>query len=265
MANALILEPLVPASVLASSTASGRRAANVARDEFGLVWRSDAGAASQWLLFDLGGDTALDTISLHGLFGAQADWLWTVDLASDAQGPFTGAFWAGSAEPLLAGTAMPVSGMGKALWQAPPGAPAVARYVRLTFSGLSGAAVEVSVAVLAAKIQLGRNFRFGAAFGVRPLGTVDWSARGVMLRRRGPKLRGVGISFFNIYRDEAEELVQPMLERVGNDVAIAVVVDPAPHPQRMNRMAFGTLSGNLGTIWQRPNGLQMDINLVALD
>ena len=265
MANALILEPLAPVGAVASSTAPGRRAANVASDYMGMVWRSADGDASPWLVLDLGADRPVDTISLHGLFGAQAGWQWAVDLASAAQGEFTGAYWAGAALPLLAGTALPVSGMGKALWQAPADAPTAARYIRLTFTGLAGAAVEIARAAVAAKIQLGRNFRFGAAAGVRPLGTVDWSARGVLLRRRGNKLRGVGISFFNVYHDEAEGLIRPLLERVGNDNPLVIVTDPEPHAQRMNRMYFGFLTGNLGDIWARPNGFQVDFNMVALD
>ena len=265
MANALILEPRAPVGVVASSTAPGRRAANVANDYMGMVWRSGEGADSQAITLDLGADVPLDTISLHGLFGAQPGWQWTVALASEAQGAFTGAFWTGAALPLLAGSVLPVSGMGKALWQAPADAPALARHVRLTFSGLANAAVEIARAVVAAKIQLGRNFKFGAAAGVRPLGTVDWSARGVLLRRRGNKLRGVGISFFNVYQDEAEGLIRPLLERVGNDNPLVIVTDPEPHAQRMNRMYFGFLTGNLGDIWARPNGFQVDFNMVALD
>lgn len=265
MGNAVIVEPASLAGVTSSTTAEGYRASNVGRDEPGIVWRSRTGSASQVLTIDLGADTPLDTIVLTGLRGAQASWQWAIDLATAAQGAFTGSFWAGSAADLLAGSAMPSSGLGKAFWQAPGGAPAAARYVRLTFSVLANAAVEVSRVVIGTRLQLARNFRFGAAFGVRPLGKVDFTRRGVFQRQRGVKLRGLGISFGHVYRDEVEEQVQPLLERNGNDTALVIVTDPDAHAQRQNRIYFGFLTGDLGTILARPGGYQVDFNLVALD
>ncbi|MGD9470609.1 MAG: hypothetical protein AB7G24_00760 [Novosphingobium sp.] len=264
MANALILKPATPAAVASSSTAAGYRASNTASDRKGLVWRSATGSSSQTLTFDLGEDTGVDSIILFGLYGAQASWQWAVDLATDAQGNFTGSYWSGSAEDLLAGSAMPADGLGKALWQAPAGAPAAARYVRLNFSGLASAAVEVSRAVIGAKFQPARNYRFGAALGVRPLGTLDFSIRGVVLRRRGVKLRGIGLSFFHVHRDELEEQLQPLLEWAGNDEFLAVVTDPAAHEQRQSRIYGGFLTGNIGSIFARPGGFQAEINLVSL-
>lgn len=267
MSNALLLEPATLESVVSSSTATGRRATNVARDPMGLVWRSATGSASQWLRIDLGADVPIDTILLLGLGGTATlgDIEWTVDLATDAQGAFTGSYWAGDTGSLLAGEAMPQSGKGKALWLAPAGAPATARHVRIMFNSLSNASIEVARAVICQRIQLERNFRFGAALGVRPLGEVDFSARGVLLRRRGAKLRGIGISFPHVRRDEIEEKVQPLQERVGNDVAIAIVTDPDAHEQRQKRIYFGFLTGDIGAVWARPGGFQAEFNLVALD
>lgn len=269
MTNALLLEPWPMVAVTASSTASGYSADNVAigdkADMIGLVWRSAAGASSRSLVIDLGENRAVDSLVLLGLLGAQASWDWSIDLATQAQGAFTGAFWAGSSEDLLAGSEMPVNGLGRALWQAPAGAPAVARYVRINFTGLASAAVEVARVIVAAKIQLDRNFQFGAAFGVRPLGSAEFSIRGVLLRRRGKKLRGVGISFGAVHRDEVEAKVQPLLERVGNDSLVAIVTDPSPDAQRQNRIYAGFLTGDLGTIWARPGGFQANFNLVAID
>lgn len=265
MANALFYELLAMTSVSASSTASGFAASNMGLDYMGLVWRSATGSATRSVTIDLGSDKAVDSIALFGLAGALSSWDWAVDLATAAQGAFSGAYWSGSAEDLLAGSAMPTSGLGKALWQAPAGAPASARYVRLNFSNLGGAAVEVARIAVGARIQLDRNFRFGAAFGVRPLGSAEFSARGVLLRRRGKKLRGVGVSFGHVHRDEVESKVQPLLERVGNDTPIVLVTDPAADAQRQSRMFIGFLTGNLGSIWARPGGFQADFNLVALD
>ena len=265
MANALLLEPAVPTAFQVDTAASGYSAYFMARDEMGLVWKSVAGPDACTITVDFGADVAIDTVILFGLAGALPAWTWTIELATAAQGRFTGSWWAGSAETLLAGDVMPTNGLGKALWRAPAGAPAVARYMRITFGGLAGSAVEVSRLVAGQAIQLDRNFKFGAALGVRPLGSVNWSVRGVLLRRRGKKLRGVGISFGNVYRDEVEAKVQPLLERIGNDEAMAIVLDPAADPQRQNRIWFGFLTGDLGSTWARAGGFQADFNLVAVD
>ncbi len=264
MANALLLEPQTPANIAASTTAAGYDAAYMLRDEMGIVWRSATGASAA-ITVDLGADTVIDTVIMLGLAGAQAGWTLVVELATAAQGKFTGSWWTGAAEALLAGTVMPVSGLGKAFWRAPAGAPAAARYMRLTVSGLGGAALEVSRLLAGKAVQLDRNFKFGAALGVRPLGSLDFSARGVLLRRKGKKLRGVGISFPSVYRDEVEAKVQPLLERVGNDTGLAIVLDPAPDAQRQNRIWFGFLTGDLGSTWARAGGFQADFNLVAID
>jgi hypothetical protein len=265
MANAILLEPLAMTAIAADSTASGYAAGNLGSDWMGLVWRSATGASSRSVTVDLGSDRPVTAIMVLGLAGAQPGWDWSIDLATAAQGAFSGSYWSGSAQDLLAGSQMPVSGLGRALWQAPDGAPAAARHVRINFLSLASAAVQASRLVIAEAVQLDRNFRFGAAFGVRSLGTLEFSARGVMLRRKGKKLRGVGISFPHIHRDEVEAKVQPLLERVGTDTPIGLVIDPAADAQRQNRMYFGPLTGDLGTVWARPGGFQADFNLIALD
>lgn len=264
MAHALLLEPLAMESITASNTASGYSAANIGNDYMGLVWKSDTGSATRDIVIDLGEDKPVDTIALHGLAGALGSWQLSVDLATAAQGAFGGAFTAGPAVDLLAGSAMPQSGLGRALYQfASP--PALSRYVRLNFSALGTAAVQVARAVVCKKLQLERNYGYGAARGVRPLGKVDFSVRGVLLRRKGKKLRGLGISYASVKRDEVEEAVQPLLERVGNDELLGIVIDPDADAQRQNRMYLGFLTGDLGTIHARPGGFRADFNLVAID
>ena len=265
MANAILLEPKAMASITASATASGYDPGNVGLDPSGVVWNSGAGSSTRSLTIDLGADTAVDTIVLTGLHDAQPGWTWTIDLATAAQGAFSGAFWTSSSAALLAGEIMPESGLGRAFWQAEAGAPAAARYVRINFAGLAGAAVQVSRVAIGAKIQLERNFQYGAAHGVRPMGAADFSTRGALLARAGVRLRGLGISFLHAHRDEVENRVHPLLERVGNNRPIAIVRDPAPHEQRQNRIYFGVLTGNLGTINRRPGGWQADFNLVDLE
>lgn len=267
MSNAIGYRPLPISAVTASATAAGYDPAYVANDFMGVQWKSPTGAASRSLVIDLGADVAFDTIALFGLTGAQSGWTLLVEAATSAQGSgFPGGSWVGSAAALLAGSAMPTSGRGKSLWTAPAvSPPPPSRYIRLTFGSLSNAAVAVSRVAIGARFQFARNFQFGAAFGVRDLGSFEFSVRGVPLRRRAEKLRSVGISFGNVYRDEVEAIVHPLLELVGNTEPIVLVTDPDAHAQRQNRMYFGPLVGDLGTVWPRANGFEWRANLVGLD
>ncbi|MEQ5789088.1 hypothetical protein J3454_14420 [Erythrobacter sp. NFXS35] len=272
MANALLFRPLDWATITASNTASGFAASNLAPHpvpRMGRIWRSSTGSATRSLTIDLGSDQPLDTIALFGIASAGgapgAGWTWSIDLATAAQGAFSGAFWAGSSATLLAGTVRPVSGKGKALWLAPDGAPAAARYVRINFANLASAAIDVALAAIGQRFQPERNYAYGAAFGVRDLGTLDYSPRGVVLRRPGAKLRGMGLTFRSVHRDEVETTLQRLLERLGNTDPVVLISDPDAHPQRENRMGIGHLTGNLGTVHRVPGFFQSEINFVAVD
>lgn len=267
MSNAIIIPPLAMPAVTASATAAGHDPMYVGNDFLGVVWKSPTGASSRSLVIDLGADTAFDSIALFGLTGAQAGWTLQVEAATAAQGSgFPGGSWVGSAVTLIAGSVMPTSGRGKALWLAPAVSPPPAsRYIRLTFAALSSAAVTVGRVVIGQRIQLHRNFQFGAAFGVRDLGSFDFSARGVPLRRRGEKLRSVGLTFPHVHRDEIEDHAAPLLERIGNTEVIALVTDPDAHEQRQNRMYLGPMVGDLGYVWSRANGFESRANVVGLD
>jgi hypothetical protein len=272
MSNAFLMRPLQWASITPSNTASGYSGSNLAPwpvPRMGRVWRSDAGSGTRNLLIDLGSDQPVDTIALFGIGNADgapsSSWTWSVALATAAQGPFTGAFWQGSITPVLAGSILPVSGRGKALWLAPSGAPANARYVSLQFESLSGLSIQIAMVALGQRFQPSRNYSYGAAFGVRDLGQVDYSPRGVVLRRPGAKLRGMGLTFAAVRRDELEDSLQRLFERVGNTDPVVLVTDPDPHPQRQNRMGIGHLTGNLGSIHRQPGAFQAEVNFVAVD
>jgi len=265
MANGFLLKPLDLELVTCSTAATSYRASNVNDDRMGLVWRSLASGSTQSLVIDLGADTELDTITLHGLTDAEATWQWAVELATAAQGKFTGSYWSGSAADLLAGATMPVSNKGRAMWQAPGGAPASARYVRLAFSVLADAAIEVGRVVIGQRVTLGRNFTYGAAMGIRPLGSTAFSARGVLLRRRGARMRGVGVSVDAATRSEAETLIMPLLERVGNDETVCLCIDPTADAELQNRIWLGFLQGDLGSIYAGHDRFTASFNVLAID
>lgn len=267
MSNAIFVKPLPLATVTASATDAGYSPLYVGVDQLGVVWKSPTGAASRSLVIDLGADTPFDTIALFGLTGAQPGWTLQVEAATAAQGSgFPGGSWVGAAATLLAGTVMPKSGRGKALWLAPDVSPPPAcRYIRLTFASLSNAAVTVGRVVIGSRFTFERNFQFGAAFGWRSLGSAEFSNRAVFLRRRGEKLRSIGISFPHVKKDEIEAKVNPFVEDVGDTEVFCLVSDLTVHAERQNRMYYGTLVGDLGHIWPRAGGFEWRVNMVAQD
>lgn len=268
MSNAIFMRPLPMTAISGSNTLAGYEPAYVANDYLGVVWKAqNSGAAAQEIILDLGANVAIDTVALIGMTGAAATWTLTISAATQAQGPFTGASFSWPAVTLLAGTQMPVSGRGRAYWEKPAGGPATARYWRITITTpANNTPVVIGRAVLGQRIVPERNFDFGAAFGVRDHGSLSWSTRAVMLRRDAPRLRSAGLSFSALYRDEVEGFVQPLLERVGITRPILIVTDTGAHAQRQNRIYFGPLIGELGTIWAKAGGgFQWQANIVDLE
>ena len=161
---------------------------------------------------------------------------------------------------------MPTSGRGKALWLAPAvSPPPPSRYIRITLGAPSNSVFTVARVVIGKRFQPSINFKFGAAFGVRDLGKIDFSSRGVLLRRYGAKLRTTGLTFPHVHRDKIDAVIQPLMERIGNTDCVALVTDPDAHEQRQNRMYFGPLIGDQESIWARPGGLEWRANMVGMD
>jgi hypothetical protein len=264
MTNALIVQPADIEEVTASGSASGHDPAYVANDYMGVVWKSPAGSSAT-LTIDLGRDVLCDTAFLFGCDGATEDWTLKVEANTQAQGSnFAAPGWAGDTLPFLAGEEMPVNGRGIAMWRAPASPPPASRYWRFTIAGLAGGQAVVARVALGLDLALERNFSFGAALGVKDLGSVDWSRLGVMLRKRGKKLRTLGVTYKALFKDEVEAAWLPMIETVGNTEMLAVLTDGSENAMRQRRFYFGPCFGDLSAIWQRADGFSAGLNLVSV-
>ena len=265
MSNSIVVKPLAFASVSASSTAAGHDASYVGNDYMGVVWKSETGAATRTITADMGANVTIDTAVLLGCTGADANWTLKVEAATSAQGQtFPGGSWIGATLPILAGSAMPVSGRGRAIWLAPASPPPASRYWRFTIGGLGTGAATVARLVLGRKIQLDKNIVYGAAFGVRDLGSLDFSRRGILLRQTGKKLRTVNVTYPGATREEVEAYIHPLLEELGNTDPVAFILDPDADAQRQNRIWYGVMIGDLGTVWANPTGFEWRANIVDL-
>lgn len=272
--TALLFRTRQWASISPGATSSGFSATNLSPwpvPRVGPSWRQPA-ANDGSIIIDMGADQEIDTAALFGIsdgdnIPSAAGWEWQVNLATGAQGGAfnLGEFWSSGWLPFANTGQLPESLRAKQLWLAPQNAPAASRYVRFLFRGLNGASLQISLIALGKRFQPDRNYSFGAAFGVRDLGELDYSPRGVVLHRRGRKLRGMGLTFRAIRRDELEDQLQRLFEQVGNTDPVVLVSDPTPHLHLQNRMGIGHLTGNLGSIHRLPGVFQTEINFVAID
>lgn len=266
MAKAMILRPLPLGTLSGTAPASGYTRENAGSDRMGLVFQT-AAITSGNLELDLGADTAVDSAVLLGMTGAQQAWQLRVRAATAAQGnSFPGGSYDSGNFTLLAGTNAPASGRGVGLWfPSLASVPPLSRYLRFTVSSIATAPFTLARLVIGTRIVLDRNFQFGRAHGVRDLGAADFSRRGVLLAKRGKKLRSLGLTFASIHKDEVENMIDPLLAAIGGSDPIAIVTDTDADANRQRRIWYGPLSGDVGTVERAADRWQSTFNLVHLD
>jgi hypothetical protein len=265
MGKAFVVRPLPIVAASSADTAAGLPS-YVANDYMGVVWTLIADGVQETITIDLGANRLFDTMMLFGVSftGTGPPGNCAIDAAKDGDPTFAGAIMS-HPFAVRAGITDPTSGRLVTLWTH-PGTPDSYRYVRLRFAGFSAAFNLLSIGrvVLGERLQLDRGFAFGAGFGLRDFGQVDFSPQAVLLRRRAPKLRTVGLTFPSVHKDEVEAKVQPLIELAGNQEPIALCTDDAADAMRQRRCYFGPLLGDLGTVWARPNGFEWQARLIDL-
>jgi hypothetical protein len=256
--NGWALRPLPISAMTAGSTVAGYDPASVMNDYLGVVWRGSG--TTPYLQADLGSAQAVDAVLMFGCTDATAGMTVQITGADNAAitlNPvvaYTGTF--------LAGANFPTHGRG--VGYAEFAAPITKRYWYMQFGSVPGGGFSVGRLVLGSRLLLARNFDFGAGFGLRDLGSADVSNRANLLRRRGPKLRTVGVTYSNIYKDEVIAKVQPLIEFNGATEPIVLVTDPAADADRQKRAYFGLMTGDLGTIQRNSVGFQWKAQLTDL-
>jgi hypothetical protein len=267
MANAILLKPLSIVAATANATTSGQPI-YVGNDYAGVGWSVAASSVAgsvpyyHYIDVDLGAALNIDTVMVFGLPGGLP-----ADASVYAQGytaQYASTVWSAPVTvPVYAGSSRITAAGGVTYMDLGAIQPA-ARIIRLVFQSTARFDLTIARIVVGTRIQLARNFGFGGSFGVRDLGSLDFSARGVLLRRRGRKLRTVSLTFSNVRREEVEAAVQPIIETCGNTEPIALVTDPSADPMRERRCFFGPLVGDLSTVWRNAAAWEWKSNLVSL-
>lgn len=261
-ARSFVMRPL-PMPVITVTNGSGADPMNVANDYMGVVWTSANNAGGKTMTVDLGASPgAVDTVLMFGCTGIPVGTTMAVEAADDSG--FTTNYFISAAAIFIAGATFPVHGRAVGYWERAAG-PLTRRYWRFTFdTGVSSAVMTIARVAMGSKLQLAREFSFGGAWGVRDLGSVDWSPAGVLLRRTAAKLRTIGLTYSNVYKDEVETKVQPLLQQRAGQQPIVLVTDATVDTLRQTRCWFGPLIGDLGTIWRTAAGWEWRANLVDL-
>jgi hypothetical protein len=242
-------------------------ASNLLNDYAGVIAQTACAVGSTnqaKIQIDLGADTSFDTILIFGveLFPTNGNLI--INYATAAQGAFTGAFSTDTSGSAYAGSAAMTTGKGVSFWSL--NAPVTARYVQIVYeagTGVTGKSVRASRVVIGKKVTLQRNFSYGGGPGVKDLGSMDFSRRGVLIRTIGKKLRILSMTFSYINRDEMQNSIRPLIERQGNTGPIAIVTDPAADADRQNRCYFGVLVGDLGAAQRNARAWEAKTNLVS--
>lgn len=256
--NGWAMRPL-PFTPLSANSADGFEPEAAANDYMGVVWK---GNGSPYYTFDLGSAQDVDAILLFGCTGATSDFRLRVMAASNS-GMSSDLYDSGHL-PFLAGADFPTHGRGVAWWTKEDGALS-RRYWSIQISSLLGDIQPVIARIAIGKrLDLDRNFGFGAGFGVRDLGAVDFGPHANLIRRHGAGLRTVGLTYPSLHKDEVEEKVQPLIELARGTRPIALVTDPEEHPLRQRRAYFGFMTGDLGTVWRTAAAWEWQASMIDL-
>lgn len=259
MATAWLLRPLpIVGAVTTTGAVQLGEGAFAFNDYAGVVCQLACNATGNTasLRFDLGSAQPIDALMLFGLQLLPTNATVSVGTSASSGGAYSQI----ASGPAYAGDQRPASGKGVGVLAIPP---TTARYVEVKFTSPAGGSVRLSRIVLGKRVQPERNYSFGAGFGVRDLGSVDFSAHGTLARRRGRRLRTAALTFASLHRDEVEAQTGPLLEQVGNTEPIGLLIDPDPHPLRESRAYFGTLVGDLSNVIRRPDTFEAKCNLVS--
>lgn len=261
MANAFFLKPMPIAGVQTFGSIFRGVGSYTANDYAGVVCQLLCDSSNQAAYrVDLGSDQTIDTAMLFGVSDFPSAGI--VDVATATAGAPSSFTTRAFISP-YAGTASRVDGQGVAL--ASLASPVTARYVQFTFAApISGQSVTVSRIVIGRRFQPAIGFEYGATFGVRDLGSLDVSTRGVLLRHRGKKLRTLALNFPRLTKADSSFLSRSLLEQVGNTECVAICTDPSADPELQDRCYFGPLVGDIGRTWASAGGFEVRVNLLGL-
>lgn len=258
MSNGFLARSLVPTALSSPSGAASPTAiTDLLNDMIGVQYVSAATGATDSIDVDFGSAVAINTVALLQTNGAAGTWT--------LRGATTQAGLAGAADlfsgNIAAGSVTPESGRIHAL--AVLASVATFRWWRIAFAGLA-APIEIGRLVMAARFQPEVNFSFGGQIGVTDRAGGEFSRRGVWLPGDGVIQRTISLRWPWSTRDEAEQQISTLFERVGNRGHVLLCTDPDANAQRQRRLYFGPLQGNLGMVWNTGQRFEWRADLASV-
>jgi hypothetical protein len=259
MSNGFLLRSYSFTTADFSTPAAGTSGAFVANDFMGMVMRSASAANPAAVRLDLGFARAIDTVAVLECFARTSSGGVSITIGNDS----TFATFVESVDATPpGGEYLAASFLRHAVGYFTTATPC--RYVLVQVNGDGVFLPQFARALVGTRLQPARNFSFGVARGARDLGEVEFSPRGAMLRRRGRKLRTLGLSWGFLTQVEAEGFSIPLFEGAGETEFILACLNPDADVERNRRLYYGPLEGNLSLTWRAHDLWEKRLQMVSV-
>lgn len=259
MANGFLMRSVAFTPSPPGGLAAGTSALYIANDYMGMVMRGGSANSNVGCVIDLGAAVSIDTIVLLNV--VQGAGALAVQLFGSNDSSFA-TYGYNANIPLDAAEVLSSTGRRQVLHLL---ASAVSyRYWLLRLPAQAGVTGEIARCLIGTRSPYARNFSYGVQRGAEDLGDIEHSPRGATLRRRGRKLRTLGLAWQFVSQAEAEGFALPLLEEVGNTEYVLACLNPDADPQRSRRMYYGNLTGDLGLTWRNHDGWEKRLQMQSV-
>lgn len=142
--------------------------------------------------------------------------------------------------------------------------PVAALWWRIDIGGHTGS-FEASSLILGQSIEPSRFYNYDWQYGVRDLGTMDFTRYGVLDEEPGVIFRTVEFTLGWVSEAEYEASFRPLVENAGKRGIVYVVFDPQPSSYRQARTFMGVLDKPpFAKGIRKPRTFELDWSIVSM-
>jgi len=256
----IFVMPLAFASLTSDSNASGHPVDSLGEHKaLGLTWKSGA-YGDHWIRGQFDRPRAIDfcaLVSANAELGTQV----RLRLGSTmAQVDGTAPHDSGTL-PFISPAIEREDGLYHSHLELP--APVTASAFRIDITGHSGP-FEASMLVMGQKIEPSRFYNWDREFGVKDMGSGDFTPWGVFNEQPGVIMRTIDFTLGWQTETEFEDRFRPMIEQLGTRRPLYLVFDPEPHAARQAKTYMGVLSKPGFARGTRRPGFTQDFSILSM-
>lgn len=250
--------PLIGLS--ADSAGNGHPVDNLAEHKaIGLTWQSGS-YGDHWIRGQFTGPRAIDFCALVSA-NAQPDTQVRLRLGSTMAQVDGSAPYDSGALPFISPAISREDGLYHSHLELP--SPVTANAFRLDITGHSGP-FEASMLVLGQKVEPSRFYNWDREFGVKDLGSGEFTSWGVFNEQPGIVMRTIDFTLGWQSETEFEASFRPMIEQLGIRQPLYLVFDPEPHAARQAKTYMGMLSKPGFARGTRRPGFTQDFSILSM-